>query len=222
MSDRPTERVEFIDTDPHAFGRQASGRPPQPAGRGRAVLAVVAAVAVVLIAVVVWWSRTGDGTDVLPTTTVVTVPVTTVPITAPAGRVAPGVVSEIAFSLSVQPSVVPPAGTVTMQLTGDLTSVTEQVAAVAWLDRMVDGRWRTAYWLARSSQSAQQVRGASGDRAEAGPDAVTVAADAPVSFTADVAAGKYRMCRYVPLRRDPATGEPNPPAYVCAPLIVVA
>jgi hypothetical protein len=122
----------------------------------------------------------------------------------------------------VQPTVVPPDGTVTMQLTGDLTSVADRVAAVAWLDRLVDGRWRTAYWLARSSPSAQQVRGASGDRAEAGPDAVTVAAEAPVSFTAEVAAGDYRMCRFVPLQRDPATGEPNSPAYVCAPLVVAS
>lgn len=210
--DAPEDVVEFVDSDPRAFGRQ---REPVAAGpsphRRWPVLAVVAAIALGGVAFA-WWPGSNTPTADTPTT---------IPITAPSGRSAPGVVVDGPFTLVVQPAVVPQAGTVTMQLTGDLSTVTDRIAAIAWLDREVNGTWRTAYWLARSSEFEQQVRGASGDRAEAGPDAITVAADAAVSFTADVAVGEYRMCRYVATRGDATAGGTSPLAYVCAPLTVV-
>lgn len=226
MTDRPTERVELIDSDPHAFGRSARTTTTPTTARRPPVLPVAAAVvaAVVLMAVVVWWPRSSGGTatpsDTLPTTAPATT--VTVALAVPGGRPAPDPMTGLDFELAVEPSAVASRWVVSMQLTGDLSGVADRVAAVAWLDVQADAGWRAVYWMARSSATSQEVHEVSDDHPEPGPDAVMVDADAPVEFIIDgIAAGSYRMCRYVPLRPGDAASVPASPAYVCAPVTVM-
>lgn len=220
--DRSTDRVEVIDSDPAAFGRSARSTTTPTTARRPPVLPVAAAVVVVVVvAAMVWRTRSPDEQAILPTTPVPTT--VTVAATVPGGRPAPDAMSGLDFELAVEPSAAASRWVVSMQLTGDLSAVADRVAAVAWLDVQAEAGWRAVYWMARSSATSQEVHEVSDDHPEPGPDAVMVDADAPVEFIIDgIAAGSYRMCRYVPLRPGDAASVPASPAYVCAPVTVIA
>lgn len=172
----------------------------------------------------VWWPRASDGTGTPPeaVTTTETPTTVTVALAVPGGRPAPDAMTGLDFELAVEPSAASSRWVVSMQLTGDLSGVADRVAAVAWLDAQADAGWRTVYWMARSSATSLEVHEVSEDHPEPGPDAVMVDADAPVEFFIDgIAAGSYRLCRYVPMRSGVAVSAPANPAYVCAPVTVV-
>jgi hypothetical protein len=196
----------------------ASGPTPSTTARWRPWFVVVTVAIVALVAVTAWWPKSSNAPTALPSTTTAA---PTTPARVPEGRDAPEAARGMAFELAVRPSAVAPGSTVTMRLAGDLAGVSDRLAAVAWLDQLTDGEWRTVYWFARSSATAQVVRQVSVDHAEPGPDAVMLAADAPVEFVVDqLARGSYRMCRYVPLRRGTRPITQLNPVYVCAPLAV--
>ncbi len=225
-SERSTERVEMISGDPQLFDTSTPGSEPAkaPAAHRRRVdpIALGGVLLVVVVAVAVAWPRSSGSSPASPSTTA-TVPSSAgpSPTTVP-GRDAPVPSASTSFALTVEPSPVVLGTPVTMLLDGDLSGVASPISAVAWVDEQVSGMWRTIYWMARSSDTSQEVGAVSNDLFEKGPDAVTYRADQPVQYNVDaLTSGSYRLCRYVSLLTRGTSSLPSSnPAYVCAPLVV--
>jgi hypothetical protein len=224
--DRAAEHVEMISSDPDLFGDEPASTPLAQRRRRPALVALVAAACTAVVAVAAVSSQTpgsAPSTSVPSTTvpsTTVPGPVVAVPSTLP-GRDAPVAASNLGFVLRVEPSAVAIGAPVTVRLEGDLSGVASPLAAVAWVDERLSGRWRTVYWMARSPGPSQKGGAVSPDPLGPGPDAVTFDARQAVDFdVAVLAAGSYRMCRYVPLHAGGAAAAASNPAYVCAALTV--
>ncbi len=223
---RPTERVQMISDDPELFTPRTTGSVPAKAPtahRPRLDLAALGGVVLVVgVAIVAAWPRSSGSPRASPSTSATVTSTAGSSPTSMPGREAPVPSGSFAFALTVQPSPIVLGTPVVMQLKGDLSNVASPISAVAWVDEQVSGVWRTMYWMARSSRTAQEGGDVSNDPFEPGPDAVTFRADQPVQFNVDaLITGRYRMCRYVPLLTSGTSSLPSSnPAYVCAPLIV--
>jgi hypothetical protein len=204
---------------------------------------VIGAVVVAALVVVLVWPRSTHRPLVATTTTtpaIVTPSGSTVPGTAfppqiatarPAapieGRPSPTPLdlSSIGLRLSVFPLQVPFGTPVSVRLEGDLTRVGPTLAALVWVDRSVDNGWQTAAWVAQAAPGFQVMENV-GTRIDAGPspDAITIPAGDAFGVNLDgLAAGTYRVCRYVPLTANDVSANAGTvptdnPVYLCAPI----
>ncbi len=223
--ERPTELVEVISGDPHQFGADAPGSESATTTPRRPRLDLAAlggVVLVIVVAIAVAWPRSSGSPHASPPTSATELSTTGSSPATVRGRQAPVPSASVAFELTVAPSPVVLRSPVMMQLEGDLSGVASPISAVAWVDQQESGAWRTVYWMARSSGTAQAGGDVSNNSLEPSPDAITFGADQPVQFNVDaLTSGSYRLCRYVPLRvRDTSSLPSSDPAYVCAPLVV--
>ena len=112
---------------------------------------------------------------------------------------------------------------VKVQLVGDLRSASSPLPAAAWLDRQLDGRWRTVYWLG-GSVAGWRTMSRTISRDSLGPDADVERAGVsqPLLFNLDdIGWGAYRICRTIPqLPESPGSQPPFDTAYVCASLAI--
>jgi hypothetical protein len=199
---------------------------------------VVGVVVVVALAIALVWPRDEHHPIAATTTTtpaVVTPPGSTVsgtafppqivngrPLAPLEGRPAPTPLdlSTLGLRLSVFPLQVPFGTPVSVRLEGDLTLIGPTLAALVWVDRSVDGGWQTAAWVAQAAPGVQVMQNV-GTRIDAGPspDAITISASDAFGVNLDgLAAGTYRVCKYVPLTVTANTLPVDNPVYLCAPV----
>ena len=218
--ERPTELVEVISSDPQRFGTDAPipepAKPTTPRRPRLDLAALGGVVLVVVVAIAVAWPRSSGSPTTSPSTSAIERSIAGASPTTVPGREAPVPSARVAFELTVTPSPVVPRAPVVMQLEGDLSGVASPISAVAWVDRQVSGEWRTVYWLARSSATAQSGGNVSNNSLEPSPDAITFGADQPVQFNVDaLTSGSYRLCRYVPLRVTDTSIPPSSEPRLC-------
>jgi hypothetical protein len=236
----------MITGDPRAFGAapvMSSGSTPSPASDGRSrVWIMVGAVVVVALIVALVWPRSTH--HPLATTTTTTSAIDTPPSSTAAsglartpfaterpfdplpGRPAPTPLngSGIGLRLSVFPLQVPFGTPVSVRLEGDLSKVGPTLAALVWVDRSVDNGWQTAAWVAQTAPGFQEIENVTTRDAGPSPDAITIPTGDEFGVNLDgLAAGTYRVCRYVPLAVTEVTAADGSlpidnPVYLCAPI----
>jgi hypothetical protein len=132
--------------------------------------------------------------------------------------------TSVGLRLSVLPAEAAYGTPVSVRLDGDLAKVSPTLAALVWVDRSVDNGWQTAAWIAQTAPGLQEMENVTARDAGPSPDAITIPAGDTFGVNLDgLAAGTYRVCRYVPLRADAfvssdATVPIDNPVYLCAPI----
>ena len=127
--------------------------------------------------------------------------------------------SSIGLRLSVFPLQVPFGTPVSVRLEGDLTRVGPTLAALVWVDRSVDNGWQTAAWVAQAAPGFQVMQNVGTSDAGPSPDAITIPAGDAFGVNLDgLAAGTYRVCRYVAIAATDVTVPTDNPVYLCVPV----